>query len=83
MAVEMSSGADVGKYTGYYYTGSMLAQALTPMISGWLMTQFGEKVLFPYAAIFVALAIVTMLFVKHGDHKVVAKKGLEAFVVED
>lgn len=83
MAVEMSSGADVGKYTGYYYTGSMLAQALTPMLSGWLMMQFGEKILFPYAAIFVALAIVTMMFVKHGDHKVVAKKGLEAFDIED
>ena len=35
-------------------------------------------VLFPYATIFVACAFVTMLFVRHGDSKPVAKKGMEA-----
>lgn len=83
MAVELSSGADVGKYTGYYYTASMAAQTLTPMFSGWLMDNVADTVLFPYAAIFVALAIVTMLFVTHGDNKVESKKGLEAFDIED
>ena len=83
MAVELSSGADVGKYTGYYYTASMAAQTLTPMLSGWLMDEFGDKILFPYAAIFAALAIVTMLFVTHGDNKIEGKKGLEAFDIED
>ena len=39
--------------------------------------------LFPYAAIFVALAFVTMFFVKHGDAKIVAKKGLEALDIDD
>lgn len=33
--------------------------------------------------VFVALAFVTMSFVKHGDNKIEAKKGLEAFDVED
>ncbi len=79
MVVEMCSGANVGKYTGFYYTASMAAQTLTPMISGWLMDKMGMKVLFPYAAIFVALAFVTMLLVRHGDIKVAAKQGLEAF----
>lgn len=83
MAVELSSGADVGKYTGYYYTASMAAQTLTPLLSGFLMDNVADTVLFPYAAVFVALAIVTMLFVKHGDNKVDAKKGLEAFDIED
>jgi MFS family permease len=83
MAVELSSGADVGKYTGYYYTASMAAQTLTPLFSGWLMDNVADTVLFPYAAIFVALAIVTMMFVTHGDNKVVAKKGLEALDIED
>ena len=41
------------------------------------------KVLFPYAAIFVLASFVTMGFVKHGDNKVVAKKGLEAFDMDD
>jgi MFS family permease len=30
MVVEMSKGADVGKYTGYYYTVSMAARLLRP-----------------------------------------------------
>lgn len=84
MVVEMCSGADVGKYTGFYYTASMAAQTVTPMLSGFLMDQMGMTVLFPYAAIFVALAFVTMYLVKHGDaKKIVIKKGLEAFDNED
>ena len=83
MVVEMCSGADVGKYTGFYYTASMAAQTLTPMLSGFLMDRMGMTVLFPYAAIFVALAFVTMLMVKHGDAKVIAKKGLEALDIEE
>ena len=79
MVVEMCTGADIGKYTGYYYTASMSAQIVTPMLSGFLMDNMGMTVLFPYAAIFVALAFVTMSLVKHGDAKVEAKKGLEAF----
>ena len=83
MVVEMCSGADVGKYTGFYYTASMAAQTLTPMVSGFLMDQMGMTVLFPYGTVFVALAFVTMIFVKHGDSKVEGKKGLEAFDTDD
>ena len=83
MVVELCSDGDVGKYTGYYYTASMAAQTLTPMVSGYLMDKLGMGILFPYAAIFVAGSFVTMLFVKHGDSKVEAKKGLDAFDVED
>lgn len=83
MVVEMCSGSDVGKYTGYYYTASMAAQVATPMISGYLMDRMGMTVLFPYAAIFAGLAFVTMSCVRHGDSKVTAKKGLEALDIED
>ena len=83
MVVELCSDGDVGKYTGYYYTASMAAQTLTPMVSGFLMDKLGMGVLFPYASIFVAASFVTMLFVKHGDSKIVAKKNLEAFDIED
>ena len=83
MVVEMCSGADVGKYTGFYYTASMAAQSLTPTISGIFMDHVAMTTLFPYAAIFVGLAFFTMLFVKHGDSKVEAKKGLEAFDTDD
>lgn len=83
MVVEMCSGSDIGKYTGYYYTASMAAQVATPMISGYLMDQMGMTVLFPYAAVFAGLALVTMCCVHHGDSKVVVKKGLEALDIED
>ena len=85
MVVEMCSGGDIGKYTGYYYTASMTAQIITPMLSGALMDMkgVGMTVLFPYAAIFAGLAFVTMLMVKHGDAKPEAKKGLEALDIDD
>ena len=83
MVVEMCSGGDVGKYTGFYYTASMAAQTATPMLSGILMDKLGMTALFPYAAIFVALAFVTMALTKHGDSKIDSKKGLEAFDIED
>ena len=71
MVVEMSRGADVGKYTGLYYTFSMAAQIATPLITGFLFDLFSESagflLLFPYAALFLLIALVVMVFVKHGD----------------
>ena len=83
MVVEMCSGGDIGKYTGFYYTASMSAQIVTPMLSGLLMDNMGMTVLFPYAAIFAALAFVTMAMVRHGDAKPEVKKGLEALDTDD
>jgi len=83
MVVEMCTGADVGKYTGFYYTASMAAQSLTPTVSGIFMDKVAMTSLFPYAAIFVGLAFFTMLMVKHGDSKAPSKKGLEAFDNDD
>ena len=82
MVVEMCSDSDIGKYTGYYYTASMAAQIATPVLSGFFMDAVAETVLFPYAAIFVGLALFTMAMVKHGDTKVAAAKGLEALDVD-
>lgn len=84
MVVEMCSSADVGKYTGYYYTFSMSAQVITPILSGFLMENISYRVLFPYAVIFTALAFFTMTQVKHGDAKPVQKKSvLENFDIDD
>ena len=79
MVVEMCKGSDIGKFTGYYYTASMSAQIITPVLAGTLMRHIDYRVLFPYAAFFVAMSFVTMVFVRHGDVKVQAKRGLEAF----
>lgn len=69
MVLEMSKGANVGKYTGLYYTFSMAAQVVTPILSGFLLEYIGYHTLLPYGAIFVGLAFFTMLAVKHGDSK--------------
>ncbi|MCK5763378.1 MAG: MFS transporter, partial [Clostridiales bacterium] len=83
MVVELAKGSDVGKYTGYYYTFSMSAQILTPILSGFLMDNFQRTILFPYAALFVLASFVTMFFVKHGDAQVVKKdSALESFDVD-
>ena len=79
MVVEMCRDSDIGKFTGYYYTASMAAQVVTPVVAGTLMRHIDYRVLFPYAAFFVALSGVTMCFVRHGDAKAEGKRGLEAF----
>lgn len=85
MVVELAKSGDVGKYTGWYYTASMSAQILTPVLSGAIMDIAGNMLpLFPYAFVCVALAFVTMFFVKHGDSKPMpAKSVLENFDIDD
>lgn len=84
MVVEMSSAGDVGKYTGLYYTFSMSAQVITPILSGFLLEHVSYRTLFPYSVAFCILAFVTMSQVRHGDSKPVKKKDiLENFDVED
>jgi MFS family permease len=79
MVVELSRGGDVGKYTGFYYTASMAAQTITPILSG-IFLDIKMTYLFPYATVFVVGSFITMLFVRHGDSKPVpAKSRLEAF----
>lgn len=91
MVVELAHGSDVGKFTGYYYTASMAAQIITPILSGGIMDLYGwmnglakddplrMTPLFPYATVFVFLSLITMLFVKHGDTKVVDMSDYEEY----
>lgn len=95
MVIELSHGANIGKYTGYYYTASQAAQIATPILSGLVLEygylllgssdpNAGYALLFPYGALFVAASFVTMLFVKHGDVKPQQKASLlENFDVDD
>jgi len=83
MIVEMSKGKNIGKYTGYYYSASMGAQIVTPILSGFMMDQIGMRSLFPYSAIFCVLAFGTMMLVKHGDSKPIPTKKVEAFETLD
>ena len=77
MVVELAKGGDVGQYTGYYYTASMSAQIVAPILSGFLYDLIGMRyVFFAFGTIFVLLSFVTMFLVKHGDSKVIEKKDL-------
>ena len=85
MVVELARGGDVGKYTGYYYTASMSAQIVAPILSGLLYDLVGMRYMFfAFGTLFVALSFVTMFFVKHGDSKNIEKKSaLEHLDVDD
>lgn len=94
MVVELAKGGNVGKYTGYYYTASMAAQIVAPILSGVLYDLVGSfvgnanqgmrYVFFAFGTIFVALSFVTMFFVKHGDSMPEKKKSaLESLDVDD
>ena len=66
MMVEMASGKNIGKFTGYYYSASMLAQSITPILVGIIMTNsnIGLKALYVYACVFMVLALFTFTFIK-------------------
>ena len=85
MVVELASRGDTGKYTGYYYTASMSAQIVAPILSGFLYDEIGMRyVFFAFGTVFVLLSFVTMFFVKHGDSKPLDKKSvLESLDVDD
>ena len=84
MVVELAKGGEVGKYTGYYYTASMAAQIVAPILSGVLYDFFGMRAtFFAFGTVFVVLSFVTMFFVKHGDAKADAQSALEALAGAD
>lgn len=84
MIVAMSQGGDIGKYTGTYYTFSMVAQVVTPILSGYLLENVSYRTLFPYALVFALLSFCTMTQVRHGDVKPQKKTSvLENFDVDD
>lgn len=83
MMVEMSSRCNVGKYTGYYYTASMLAQSFTPILLGAIVA-FVPSVtlrhLFLYSTVMAVLAFIVLFLFKENKEKVKEiKTGLGAF----
>jgi len=75
MVVELATGSDVGRYTGFYYSASMAAQIIAPVFSG-VFIDINMRYLFPFGTVFVVLSFITMLFVKHGDAKPEVKQAL-------
>lgn len=66
MVVEIASKSNIGKYTGYYYTASMLAQTITPIFIGILFyfSEIGYSILFPYSAISMLIAAIIFINIK-------------------
>jgi Na+/melibiose symporter-like transporter len=83
MVVDMSKSSDIGKYTGYYYTFSMAAQIVTPILSGFFLEHVSYRTLFPYAMFFSILSLISLVFVKHGDSKPEKTIKLESFAADD
>ncbi len=84
MVVELAKGGDVGKYTGYYYTASMAAQIVAPILSGIFYDTIGMRyTFFPFGTVFVALSFVTMFFVRHGDSRPDKQGVLESLAGSD
>ena len=86
MMVEMASGKNIGKFTGYYYGASMLAQSITPILVGLIMSNshVGLKALYVYACVFMLVALVSFMFIKENKEarlkakNAIVKRGLEA-----
>jgi len=65
MVVELASNSDNGKYTGFYYTSSMIAQSITPCFVGLLLGKIGWRYFFVYSFVFMILAIIIFSFVSN------------------
>lgn len=80
LVVDFCNSGKIGKFTGYYYMASMLAQTLTPVIIGLIMKSTLQwKALPIYSACLMAAATLLFAFVKAPKGKgCESKKGLEA-----
>ena len=86
MVVELSSSKTVGKFTGFYYTASMSAQTVTPILLGLVFNMTGKwRALSIYAAALTALSffVFTLLVKNIKANKVGNVKGLEALGADD
>lgn len=81
MVVELCSGKQIGRFTGYYYAASMTAQTMTPVLLGSLLLvdSFDWFLLPIYAGVCIAASLAIFAFVKNvKNNKTTFKKGLEA-----
>ena len=91
MVVEMATSNNVGRYTGYYYAGSMLAQTVTPILIGLIMSfnNSGLKALYIYSSICMFIALVVFYFIKENKamkeklKRSVNKKGIELLDIDE
>ncbi len=68
LVLEIGGVEKVGTFTGYYYTATFSAQIASPIIYGFIRMFAGTYMsLFYYSPIMFAIAIILIMFVKHGE----------------
>ncbi len=68
LVLEIGGIEKVGTFTGYYYTATFSAQIASPIVYGFIRMFAGTYMsLFYYSPIMFGLAIILLMFVKHGE----------------
>lgn len=68
LVLEIGGIEKVGTFTGYYYTATFSAQIASPIVYGFIRMFAGTYMsLFYYSPVVFALAMVMLIFVKHGE----------------
>ena len=64
---DLAPPGQIGAFTGLYYFFSMLAASTSPTFVGWLMDRTSIRVMFVFAAAFMALAFLCVLAIRHAE----------------
>ena len=68
LVLEIGGIEKVGTFTGYYYTATFSAQIASPIVYGFIRMFAGTYMsLFYYSPVMFAVAIILLMFVKHGE----------------
>lgn len=68
MVLEFASEKTIGSFTGYYYLFSFTAAIVSPILYGMIEdTLQTNSLLFAFALVCFTIALISMLFAKHGD----------------
>ena len=68
LVLDIGGVEKVGTFTGYYYTATFSAQIASPILYGFIRMFSGTYMsLFYYSPVAFAIAILMLLFVKHGE----------------
>ncbi len=68
LVLEIGGVEKVGTFTGYYYTATFSAQIASPIVYGFIRMLSGTYMsLFYYSPIMFGVAILLIMFVKHGE----------------
>lgn len=71
--ISMTTSANIGRFTGYYYLFSSLAAIVSPPLIGKLMDIFGYSLLFKYSVVGFIISLIFMILVKSPNNEILKK----------